>query len=459
MLKLGRFIVWDMLDTRSPSITTSLQERGCDVTVVTDHDTLASALKTKFIDAIIIRGDWTLFAGDSGSTQRRDLMKIPKPTACLLVALCDELSAKEQDELIKYGFDDVLHEPVHIGQLISRLSGLSRLALMRRELDNRILTLQKFVIIADPEDSRLNFVSDKLGYHSVEPNILLIDMNADDNTQSRLYSQLRSFADVHYCHDTYSAQALLFTRDIDLSVIIAPKDPDHALTFVAELRNSSRLYNHPVIMQLENDYNCDLERAFNAGLNDIVFGHLNADELESRIRALLRHELFRRQLSEECGDINETFVRDGLTGVYSHGFGMDHIQLLMKEMASARRNLTVGRCSFVNLKTINTRFGYAAGDGILRQTAQIISRCVRGEDMVARMNGSTFLVAFPESSMAQADYAMSRLRSILHHTMFTLPGSNETVAVLIEQSLLEWKPGVNLDAVIDSLMNTVALAA
>ncbi len=460
MLKLGRFIVWDALDGYRTSIATQLKERGCDVTVVRDQKTLTEELQAKkYTDAIIIRGDWPLFVGKAGHALRLELLAVAKPAACLLVALCDEISAKEQDDLINMGFDDVVHEPIYIGQLISRLSGLSRLALMKRELNNRLITMHKFMIIADPEDNQLNFVHDNLKDKCIEPSVLLLDIDVNKHYQSTIYNQLRNFSDVHYCNTVQSAHAYLFTRDVDISIVLASENPDVALAFVAELRNSSRLYNHPVILQLDAENNYDLDRAFNSGLNDVIFGDPCIDELESRIRALLRHEILRRQLSEECHSVNESFVRDGLTGVYSHGFGLDHLCLLIKEMSFANRALSVGQCSFVNLNTINERFGYIAGDAILRQTAQIISRCVRGEDMVARLSGSKFLIAFPESDRSQSDYAMTRLKSILHHTMFTMPGCSDTVPVNIEQSLVQWSAGTNVNMILSKLMNIKAVAA
>ena len=459
MIKLGNFIVWDIHDKRGKSIVTQLKKYGCNAIAVTNKEALAEVLKIKFVDAVIIRADWDILAGDAGKSDRTYLTTMEKPSACMLVALCDELSAQEQDTLIRSGFDDVLHEPVHIGQLITRLSGLSRLALMKRELCNRRRTLQKFMTIADPEDTGLNFVHDKFTQNFSEPHILLIDINANEDGASHLYNQLRTYSEVHYCHDTQVAQTLLFTRDIDLTIIAAPKSSNEAIAFVAELRNSPRLYNHPVMMQIELESDCNLEKAFNAGLNDIVFGNPSIDELEARTRAMLRHELLRRQLAEECSSANEVFVRDGLTGVYSHGFGMDHLKLLMEEMNNSDRYLSVGSCAFNNLDAINRRFGHVAGDAILRQTAQIIRRCVRGEDMVARMNGSTFIITFPESNKAQANFAMSRLQSILRHTMFTVPDDLETVSVQTQQSLIEWHTGQSLQSVISGLSMPAALAA
>ncbi len=460
MLKLGRFIVWDTLNEYRISIADQLKQRGCDVAVVNNQKSLAEELLVeKYTDAIIVRGDWPLLVGKAGQAVRAELLAVTKSAACLLVALCDEISANEQDDLIHMGFDDVVHEPIYIGQLISRLSGLSRLALMKRELNNRLSTMQKFMIVADPEDTQLNFVHDNIKGKCTEPSILLIDIDTSKRYQSIIYNQLRKFSDVHYCDNVQSAHALLFTRDIDISIMLASENTDTALSFAAELRNSSRLYNHPVIMQLDTENSYDLERAFNAGLNDVVFGSPCIDELESRVRALLRHEVLRRQLSEECHNVNENFVRDGLTGLYSHGFGLDHVCLLIKEMSFANRALSVGQCSFMNLNIINERFGYVAGDAILRQTAQIISRCVRGEDMVARLSGSKYMIAFPESDHAQAHYAMSRLKSILHHTMFTMPGRSDTVPVHIEQSLVEWNSGMNVNMLLSKLRNIHTLAA
>src|SRR6185436_553464 len=47
-------------------------------------------------------------------------------------------------------------------------------------------------------------------------------------------------------------------------------------------------------------------------------------------------------------------------------------------------------------KSYNDTFGHKMGDEILRQTAELMKRCVRDHDLVARLGGDEFAVVFWE---------------------------------------------------------------
>jgi len=63
------------------------------------------------------------------------------------------------------------------------------------------------------------------------------------------------------------------------------------------------------------------------------------------------------------------------------------------------------------LKMTNDIFGYAAGDALIRKSAEIISSCCRNADIVARVGGDEFIVILPKTSKADAENILSRIRS------------------------------------------------
>lgn len=97
---------------------------------------------------------------------------------------------------------------------------------------------------------------------------------------------------------------------------------------------------------------------------------------------------------------------------------------------------------FVDLdrfKSINDRFGHAAGDSVLRDTAQRLSRVVRERDTVARHGGDEFVILLrelPDDSQAVLSSMMDRIQRAvadaheLHH-----PNSHQRTIATVEASI------------------------
>jgi len=87
---------------------------------------------------------------------------------------------------------------------------------------------------------------------------------------------------------------------------------------------------------------------------------------------------------------------DDLTGLFNCRY---YKHFLARTLAEARKNrfpVTLFLFDIDNFKSYNDRFGHAAGDDILKQTSNLMRRCVRDHDLVARIGGDEFAVVFWE---------------------------------------------------------------
>ena len=137
-------------------------------------------------------------------------------------------------------------------------------------------------------------------------------------------------------------------------------------------------------------------------------------ELLGRMLAvLLVQELERQELQRRFELAELDALTDPLTGV---GNRRAWDRLLDAEEARCRRYGSVASLVAIDLdelKRVNDGQGHAAGDRLLRRTAQVIDSCRRAADMVARLGGDEFGVLAVECDEPAAKVLADRFRGAL----------------------------------------------
>ena len=104
---------------------------------------------------------------------------------------------------------------------------------------------------------------------------------------------------------------------------------------------------------------------------------------------------------------------DALTGAYLRGAGF---QELAREIARARRTAEPFVLAFVDvdgLKAINDSGGHAAGDQMLRETADALRAHLRSHDLIIRYGGDEFVCAVAGLSLADATARLGLVNTAL----------------------------------------------
>ena len=137
-----------------------------------------------------------------------------------------------------------------------------------------------------------------------------------------------------------------------------------------------------------------------------VPGLERADELGDLARGL--HEYRKAVESRRTAEHRAEFLanHDMLTGLANRLLFENR---LAHELARSVRTGDVVAVFAVDLdafKAINDRLGHAGGDRVLKRTAQLLSSCVRGDDLVARIGGDEFAVIQVARSQPEAAEAL-----------------------------------------------------
>ncbi len=96
------------------------------------------------------------------------------------------------------------------------------------------------------------------------------------------------------------------------------------------------------------------------------------------------------------------------------------------------------------LKRVNTTHGHLAGDQWIAATAEILSRSVRGYDLLARFGGDEFALLLPETGLRAAATTAERIRRTVAATR--VPGVEAAVGISIGVAAAE--PGQDVRALV-----------
>jgi len=93
------------------------------------------------------------------------------------------------------------------------------------------------------------------------------------------------------------------------------------------------------------------------------------------------------------------------------------------------RPLSMVICDIDHFKSVNDRFGHAAGDEVLREFSRILRAVVRADDIVGRIGGEEFVILLPGADRTLAKGIAERLRTVLMSTRFAQISSTLHVTV------------------------------
>jgi two-component system cell cycle response regulator len=144
---------------------------------------------------------------------------------------------------------------------------------------------------------------------------------------------------------------------------------------------------------------------------------------------LVRQQRYRMSMLGVYREARHIMTSDGLTGLYTHGFLLEHLRAQIADAERGPKNLTIGVFDVKGMAVINSKYGYAAGDRLLRQIGGMIGGLARGEDLPARYGGEEFCVAMPDTPTDSASTAIHRIAGVVNQTEFAVFKVNEAVRV------------------------------
>jgi diguanylate cyclase (GGDEF)-like protein len=153
----------------------------------------------------------------------------------------------------------------------------------------------------------------------------------------------------------------------------------------------------------------------------------------------LAHDLqLARQRAEHLARI------DVLSGLHNRRSFYARGAQALEEAAASRAPLALLVVDIDHFKSINDRYGHAAGDAAIRDIAARLQREVREEETGGRLGGEEFALLLPRVALADALAAAERLVRESAASSFDFEG--HTIAYTISVGAAQLRPGESLDA-------------
>lgn len=207
---------------------------------------------------------------------------------------------------------------------------------------------------------------------------------------------------------------------------------DDWLALCDDIRENPRLFNLPILIVADTDSFADPADPFRKGATDLLFRPVVADTLRARMAMLVKQQRTRGRMQEAYRRSLHLETGDSLTGLYNFGFLHDYLGELIANARRWGRPVAIGMFDVEDMAGINDRFGYAAGDRLLRQTGGLIGRMVRGEDLTARYGGQQFCVVMPETPQGAAVRVLRRIADVVGMTEFGVVMDAEPLGITLK---------------------------
>lgn len=192
---------------------------------------------------------------------------------------------------------------------------------------------------------------------------------------------------------------------------------------------------HAKVCILNDGHDPDLPAmAFDFGASDLVASAQSIDEIALRLARLVRRKRAEDRARASVKDKLRLAMIDPLTGIANRRAGLAQLAQIAERAQVSGRDFALMVLDLDRFKTVNDRFGHAAGDAVLVEVAQRLTMCLRSGDLIARIGGEEFLICLPDVGLAEGKSIAERLCEQIEASPILIEG-RESLGVTISIGL------------------------
>ena len=146
--------------------------------------------------------------------------------------------------------------------------------------------------------------------------------------------------------------------------------PGDGLRLMSDLRSRSATRHSAVCIVLRQDAEKQAAMALDLGANDLLTDPFDPHEMALRLATLVRRKRLGDQLRNAVRDGLRLAVADPLTGLYNRRYALPHLARIAERAFQTGKPFAVMVVDLDRFKSVNDRFGHAAGDAVLVEAAR-----------------------------------------------------------------------------------------
>jgi len=192
---------------------------------------------------------------------------------------------------------------------------------------------------------------------------------------------------------------------------------------VPDVSQDPRYYSHPDLPDTHSELDVPIRAGEKViGVLDVQSRELDAfDESDLATLETLAHQLAvameNARLYEET---QQLAITDGLTGLYNLRYFYEALEKEIQRSERCHRSVSLIILDIDNFKAYNDLYGHLAGDDLLKELAQLMSKVTRRTDTLARYGGEEFVVILPETETEGARLLAERLQVKVREHRFSI---------------------------------------
>ena len=392
---IGKILIVDDVSTNRIVFKVKLTAAGYSSVMAGDGATCLQMARAEMPDLILL--DLTL-PDMSGIDVLRQLKANPLTRRIPVVMFSSELDPVQRVAALRAGAEDFLSRPIDDQTLLARLRGLLR----AREVVGGF---------ASPEGGLGFFGMAEAAATFDAPGQVAIVMNKAEAAM-HLRKQLSTAGqerftilapDEVYADQTATGLPDVYLIDADIG------SAGGGLRVMSELLSRSASRNAAFCIFNQSSPGFVPAMAFDLGANDVVDQRISPSELAVRLHTLVMRKRELDQMRASVQDGLRLAMIDPLTGLHNRRYGLAQLNAIATKALNEGSEFAVMVVDLDRFKSVNDRWGHAAGDAVLIEISSRLAANLRASDLVARIGGEEFLIALPNTTPAEAGLVAQRL--------------------------------------------------